>query len=105
MFQLALGVKGVVHDHYPPQGKDRVGSDHHLGHVGEYNGDLVPLLEAQIRQGGSEPIHQFIQLPVGDLLPHHDQGHCFGILSRCPFQGFRQGDLFIIDSNGHAFRV
>jgi len=99
--QFSLCVKRVVHDYYAPKLEDRLDSDKPLRDVGEQNGHLVSLLNAQVGQGSSKPIDQVVQLPVTDLLSHHDQGGIVREVSCCPLQGLRHGDLFIIDAGGN----
>ncbi len=73
MDELFLGLKRVVHHRHGADPQDRVIGDDELGHVGQEQTHLVARLHPDRRQGFGETVHQRLQLPVCDLLPHEDE--------------------------------
>ncbi len=73
MDELFLGLKRVVHHRHGADPQDRIIGDDELGHVGQEQTHLVARLHPDRRQGFGETVHQRLQLPVCDLLPHEDE--------------------------------
>jgi len=96
MLEFPLRVQGIVHDHDGSKAKEGVRGDHHLGHVGQHKRHLVPLLDTESGQGIGKTIYLAIELAVGDLLAHHDQGYVVRVPLRHPFEGSRQGEVLIL---------
>ena len=92
----------VVHHRHGADPQGRVIGDDELGHVGQEQADLVARLHPDRRQGFGEAVHQRLQFPVGDLLPHEDERREVGEPPGRPGQDLGHRDLLEIELPGDA---
>ena len=85
-----------------PSDRDGVESNDRLRQVWQLDGDPGAARDAERRQRGSEPIHLFLELAIGELAVEKDQRGGIGVLPGAEFQEGRKRPGLEIEARRNA---